>query len=104
MEVSRKACRGDHAIDAARETGRAPNVDLLAEGLSLGEAAYDADAHDAAWWIAQTAGMDLDRPDAVDPRRSTHCWKRDLLKYTQARRFAWRDTGSLGMTWICNVE
>ena len=24
---------------------------------------------DAAWWIAETAGMDFDRPDAVDPRR-----------------------------------
>ncbi len=45
--------------------------DLIPECASSSRTrtAYARSRRGAAWWIAQTAGMNFDRPDAVDPRR-----------------------------------
>ncbi len=45
--------------------------DLIPECASSARprSAYARSRRDAAWWVAQTAGMNFDRPDAVDARR-----------------------------------
>jgi YVTN family beta-propeller protein len=45
--------------------------DLIPECASglRARTAVEHSAHDAAWWIAHTAGMNFNRPDALDPQR-----------------------------------
>lgn len=53
--------------------------DLDPECASARRTAVRPPRRDAAWWIAQTHGLDFDRPDAVDPARFNALLERGLL-------------------------